>query len=338
MKNLNLSTPKKDFSKRLLCIIIAFSIAAFIGIPVASAKTEGPWVFNIAEGKAYITEYKASIQGHLDIPETLGGAQVVSIGYDLFMGCHDLTSVTIPQSVTTLVAGAFQNTGLTSVTISKNVTRIDSRVFSDCPSLTTITVEKDNPNYTSADGVLFTKDLTELKQYPSGKIDTIYKVPEGVKTLHYSSFSSNPYLHEVVLSDTVTTIEELTFVSCVSFTDITIPPSVTNIKNLAMGGTYIDYDWVRTPAFAVHGYVGTYAENYALAEKFEFVILNSKGDNNHDDMVNAKDALIALQLSVGKIESTPGYIQVTDVNRDTFVNAKDALEILKKAVGKPACF
>lgn len=329
-----------NFSKRLLCITIVFSIATFIGVPFVSAEQEEPWDYYVAEGKAYITEYKASIQGHLDIPETLGGAQVVSIGLDAFIGRHDLTSVTLPQSLTTLFGGAFQNTGLTSITIPKNVTRIDLRVFTDCLSLTTITVENENSYYTSIDGVLFTKDLTELKQYPSGKTSSIYTIPQEVKLLRYSAFSSNPYLQKVNISNTVSTIENLAFIDCLNLTDITIPPSVTEIGQDAFGAYYDkeSYDWVIIPGFTIHGYVGTYAESYALSENLSFNVLNQKGDNNHDDMVNAKDAMIALQLAVRKGNVTPGLLQVSDVTANTLVNAQDALEILKKAVGKPSCF
>lgn len=328
----------KRFPKGFLCILVALCITTFMGVPFVSAQTEESFEYYILDHQAYLTKCISPVEGHLDIPATLGGAPVVYIGYEAFMGCRNLTSVTIPQSVTTLVGGAFANTGLTSITISKNVTRIDGRVFSDCPSLTAITVDEDNPNYTSIDGVLFTKDLTDLKQYPSGKIDAVYTVPQGVQSIHFYSFSSNPYLQEVVFSDTVTTVGEIAFVACVRLTDVTILPGVTNIERLAMGGTYDEVDWVPTPGFTVHGYVGTYAETYALSKKFEFVILNDKGDNNHDNTVDAKDALVALQIAVNQIDATPGQLQVSDVNDDTLVNAKDALEILKKSVGKPACF
>lgn len=171
------------------------------------------------------------------------------------------------------------------------------------------------------------------------KIDSFYTVPQGVEQIGYAAFDSNSHLKEVVLPNTVTEVKA-SFFNCVNLTKITVPPSVTVIDVDAFGIAFdmeLD-DWYRVPGFMIHGYAGTQAEQHAIKYRFDFYVLNQKGDNNHDDMVNAKDALIALQLSVGKIESTPGLLQVTDVNGDTVVNAKDALEILKKAVGKPACF
>ena len=329
-----------NFSKRLLCVVIAVSLVTFIGVPFVSAQTEELFEFFIIDNQAYLDKCDPSVEGHLDIPKTLGGSPVVSIGHQAFMGCLNLTSITIPSSVTTINDWAFCYTGLHTVTIPKTITKIDVGAFAECPFLVNIIVEEENPNYTSIDGVLFTKNLTELHQYPSGKTEHSYTVPIGVQVLQHCSFSTNPHLQKVEFSHTVTTVNNFALNNCVNLTNIIIPASTTTIGDDAFGKFY-DYTINAStiiPTFTIHGYAGTQAEIYSLLENFEFKTLNQKGDSNHDDAVNAKDALVALQLSVGKIESTPGYIQVTDVNRDTFVNAKDALEILKKAVGKPACF
>ncbi len=330
----------KRIVKRIFCFTLSLCLATLVGVPVVSAKQEGPFDYYVSQGEAHIMGYDQPIQGHLDIPETLGGAPVTFIGYQCFIGCRDLTSVTFPSTLTFLHAWSFCGTGLTTVTIPKTLTEIMVGAFSECLSLTEIIVEEGNPNYISIDGVLFTKDLTRLMQYPSAKQGERYEIPRSVKELDYSSVSSNPYLKEVVVADTVTKIGGLAFIACENLVDVIIPPSVEEIGDSVFGGDFDQdlYDWPMVPGFMIHGYAGTYAETYTLLENLEFDILNKQGDNNHDDMVNAKDALIALQLSVNKLESTPGLVQVTDVNGDTVVNAKDALEILKKAVGKPACF
>ena len=60
------------------------------------------------------------------------------------------------------------------------------------------------------------------------------------------------------------------------------------------------------------------------------------GDVNADGKVDAKDALIALKITVNKV--TPAYIEgvVADVDQNGKVDAKDALEMLKFAVDKPS--
>jgi len=57
------------------------------------------------------------------------------------LGCISLTSVTIPDSVTSIREGAFSRCrGLTSVTIPDSVTSIGEKAFYDCRSLTNVTI------------------------------------------------------------------------------------------------------------------------------------------------------------------------------------------------------
>lgn len=65
---------------------------------------------------------------------------VTSIGVGAFSGCTGLTSITLPDSVTSIGGGAFGGcTGLTSVTIPDSVTSIDITAFFNCTGLTSIT-------------------------------------------------------------------------------------------------------------------------------------------------------------------------------------------------------
>ena len=159
---------------------------------------------------------------------------VTSIGRYTFENCTSLTSVTIPNSVTSIGDYAFYNcTSLTSVTIPDSVTSIGSGAFSNCTSLTSIEVSGNNKSYSSADGVLFNKDKTELITYPAGKTDSEYVIPNSVTSIGYSAFENCTSLTSVTIPNDVTSIGYGVFQGCTSLTSVTIPNSVTSIDSSA---------------------------------------------------------------------------------------------------------
>ena len=75
----------------------------------------------------------------LVIPETYKGLPVTMIGDYAFYYCSSLTSVEIPDSVTTIDRGAFRECyGLTSVEIPDSVTTIGDYAFYNCSGLTSV--------------------------------------------------------------------------------------------------------------------------------------------------------------------------------------------------------
>lgn len=73
--------------------------------------------------------------------------------------------------------------------------------FLNCKGLTAIHVNSENPDYTSVDGVVYTKDMKTLDVCPAGK-EGEYTVPEGVQSLQTNSFS-NSSLHTIHLPDSL---------------------------------------------------------------------------------------------------------------------------------------
>jgi hypothetical protein len=64
-------------------------------------------------------------------------------------------------------------------------------------------VSENNPYYSSIDGVLFNKDITELIKFPLGKTDYYYAIPDTVTYLHEYSFSGAILLTQVLIPDSV---------------------------------------------------------------------------------------------------------------------------------------
>ena len=76
----------------------------------------------------------------LTLPNDYNGQNYQIYKY-AFVACSGLTSVTIPDSVTSICDGAFYGcSGLTSVTIGDSVTSIGSSAFYGCSSLTSVTI------------------------------------------------------------------------------------------------------------------------------------------------------------------------------------------------------
>ncbi len=157
---------------------------------------------------------------------------VTSIGYRCFWGCTNLTSVIIPDSITTVGNATFKDCiNLTSVKISDSVSSIDISAFSGCTSLTEINVDENNATYSSVDGILLNKDKTILIKCPQGKTECT--ISDTVTSIGNHAFYDCNSLVSVKMGNNVTSIGYETFFDCDSLTSITIPDSVTNIDERA---------------------------------------------------------------------------------------------------------
>ncbi len=154
---------------------------------------------------------------------------VTSIGNYAFSSCSSLISITIPDSVTSLGSSAFSYcSGLTSVTIGSGVTSIDRGDFINCSSLTEIIVDANNKYYCSEDGVLYNKDKTKLIFCPAGKTGELI-IPNSVESIESSAFYNCSGLTSVTIGNNVKSIGYSAFKNCTGLTSITIPNSVTSI-------------------------------------------------------------------------------------------------------------
>ena len=98
-------------------LTILLAVALFSN---ASAKTYGLYTYSVnADGVSVtITDYPTNVTGALEIPTTIDGRSVTSIGPSAFWYCTGLTSITIPNSVTSIGNYAFVVCqSLTSITM-----------------------------------------------------------------------------------------------------------------------------------------------------------------------------------------------------------------------------
>ena len=98
---------------------------------------------------------------HINLPDSLK-----EIGYAAFAGCTQLALGTLPANLRRIGTAAFFNTAISTITIPKNVIHIGRRVFNMCIRLERINVASENKHYTSVDGILYSKDMTQLIAFP----------------------------------------------------------------------------------------------------------------------------------------------------------------------------
>ena len=187
------------------------------------------------------------------------GKGVKTIDSEAFYGNKNLSEITIPDNVETIKGKAFGNcTNLTSVNIGSGVKTLNPSSFSGCEKLEEINISKDNPYYTSVNGFVYNKEMTELALTPNTK--DCY-ISDGVKRIREDQFKENDSIEYVYLPDTVTKIDEngfsrcrnlksvslssklesigvFGFIECTSLEDIIIPDSVTFTDQCVMSTCY----------------------------------------------------------------------------------------------------
>lgn len=149
---------------------------------------------------------------------------VIAVGEYAFLNCDGLTSIKIPDEVTSIGSAAFMGcSNLTSIRLPQSLTTIDYSLFDGCSSLTTITL----PEKVSIIRIDAFRNCTSLESI---------SLPEGMTTLEQQTFENCTGLKSVMLPENLTTIEHRAFGGCSSLASIIIPKNVTSIGTYAFTG------------------------------------------------------------------------------------------------------
>ena len=168
-------------------------VTTVFGVSVEEYTAGSEFGFVEENGKIYITNYYGS-NTDVIIPAAIDGNPVVGIT-DLKnkngVGAENIISLTIPDSVTSVTAAAFDSlSNLETLTLGSGIKNLKSQVFTYCTRLSKINVSPNNPNYVSESGVVFTKDKTAVVAYPLGRTED-FALPK--ETTDISIFSEYPF-------------------------------------------------------------------------------------------------------------------------------------------------
>ncbi|MBR5536099.1 MAG: leucine-rich repeat protein [Clostridia bacterium] len=110
----------------------------------------------------------------------------------------------------------------------KPVTEVDPYAFAFKERLEKIMVEEGSEYFTSAEGVVFTKDMKTLLVYPAGKADESYAIPDGVEAIASQAFAGSGNLKNVDLGSSLAAIGTWAFEGS-GIVEVTIPETVSVI-------------------------------------------------------------------------------------------------------------
>jgi hypothetical protein len=199
----------------------AFSVIFLLAAPgLAQAGQYLDFKYSDDGTNVTLTGY-TGLGGSVQIPDSIAGMSVTSIGNQTFDGISSLTNITIPNSVTSIGNGAFsQCIGLKSVVIPKSVLSVGTFAFKHCLSLSSVAIGN-NVNNIGQSAFENCSSLTSVT------------IPENVTTIESFTFASCSNLLNIVIPISVTRIQSGAFIYCTALKSVNIPKSVTNIGGVS---------------------------------------------------------------------------------------------------------
>lgn len=234
------------YIRRVIAVLLCATAVMLAVLPAGSAEatsTHGDYEYDGATVAKYLGSDsevtlpawvnrvgKEAFEGYDKMTKLVLPDTVTTVDFGAFSNCRNLQTVKMSESVRTLGSSAFSGcTSLYSVSVPRTVRTIGSGIFAGCPSLSTVSVAPTNENYTSYDGVLYSRDGKKLVQYLAGRPSTTFQMPTAVREIEEYAFWGANNLAKLSITPGVDKIPEYAFSNCKGLQHVTLPRSVQSI-------------------------------------------------------------------------------------------------------------
>jgi hypothetical protein len=161
-----------------------------------------------------------------DITTIFIGEGIENIGAWAFARCINLESITIPEKVTSIGSGAFEDCRKLAFVLfspSSLLTSIGYDAFFGCESLKSIIIPE---------------KVTSIETRTFGYCSNLASVtlPEGILSIGIGAFEACTSLESITIPTSVTSIDKWAFGFCRGLTSLVIPEKVTSIGDMAFYG------------------------------------------------------------------------------------------------------
>lgn len=336
-----------------LCLCMTAPMATAIPAEYTSALTladeevqhfTDQFVYKIRGDYIEITAGMTNIEGDIEIPAEIDGIPVKVIGEHGLAGLSKVTSIKLPDTITTIRKQAFAyNTALETINIPENVRIIPDEAFMNCMSLGNVTIPYDLMSI-GIRAFYGCRKITEMK-FPTESLQSIgemafadcqglakINIPSRINKLESAVFSNCFALESLVLSENVTFISKDALP--IKIKNLTIKSPVCELED----GLYmhITKDCVITAPLdsTAQKFAETYGLGYAIYEEQDVLV---PGDVNLDWNFSIADLVMMKNYLLGNGDLREW--QLGDMNDDGKVDSFDFVimrqEILKTPTFNP---
>ena len=206
----------------------------FIGL--SSFSKTSIYSIDIPDSVLYIAD-SAFSESTLSQIHINNNSNLTYIGKNAFSGTF-IEEFNFPKNLHTIGDFSFEGTYLTEVNLPTSLHNYSPSAFASCFYLENIYVDDNNELYTDIEGVVYTKDLKMIHEYPAGRQVYEYTILDNVVEVEEYAFYGSYNLEYVYLPETLELIGRESFARNISLRSITIPDSVTQISNYAFKNNY----------------------------------------------------------------------------------------------------